>query len=319
MILRKTFVTLTLAAGCVFATDPTLLKLVPNTSKMVAGLDCDRAKGSALGQKILAEMKGEDANFQKFIDATGFDPRRDLREVLLMADGDPKSKQALVAVSGTFDQSKISAFLRGEGGIQSFYGGVELWKNPKKDDGSVALVNRTLTLFGKDDAVKAAIDRQNSSGAALPADLQQRIHDWSGNDAWFVSIASFTQMGVNSDGKNQVMPAGIPIQAIQAASAGVLFGADLQLSGEALTRSEQDAQALVDVFRFVSSMVRLNSDKPNADQLIKILDTMQLSTSGSTMKFSITVPEEQFDQIFQQRNQRTKARAARQAGAGNSM
>lgn len=311
MILRQTFLTLTLAAGSLFATDPTLLKLVPSDPTMVAALDCERAKGSTLGQKILAEMKDEDSGFRKFVEATGFDPRRDLREVLVVTTtGDPKTQKPLVAVTGTFDPVKIATFLRGEGGVQSFYSGVELWKNPKKDDGAIALVNGTLTLFGKEDVVKAAIDRRNAGGGAIAADLQQRINAWSGNDAWFVSTASFTQMGVNSDGKNKVMPGNIPVEAIQAASAGVRFGSDLQISGEALTRSDKDAQALVDVFRFVASMVRLNSDKPNADQLVKIFDTMQLSTSGATMKFSITVPEEQFDNIFQRRMQRARARTA---------
>lgn len=182
--------------------------------------------------------------------------------------------------------------MRSEGAVQAIYGGVEVWNNPKKgDDGSVAIINRSLALFGKDASVKAAIDRRNSGGAVLTSDLQKKVDEWSVNDAWFVSTAGFTQMGVNSDGKNKVMPAGIPVEAIQAASAGVRFGADLQVSAEALTRSDKDAQALVDVFRFVASMVRLNSDKPNADELIKILDTMQLSTSGATMKFSSPSPK----------------------------
>ncbi|WP_321477697.1 hypothetical protein [uncultured Paludibaculum sp.] len=319
MIVRNLFLSFTLAAGWAFATDASLLKLVPGDAKMVAGLDCDRAKGSALGQRILSQMKDEDKGFQNFVESTGFDPRRDLREVLVVSNGDPKSDRTLVAVTGTFDQSKISAFLRSEGGIQSFYGGVEVWKNPKKEDGSVAILNRSLALFGKDSAVKAAIDKQNSGGSALPADLQARVNQWSVNDAWFVSTAAFTQMGVNADGKNKVMPGGIPVEAIQAAAAGVRFGSDLQVSAEALTRSDKDAQALVDVFRFVASMVRLNSDKPNADQLAKILDTMQLSTSGSTMRFSLTIPEEQFDNFFQQKNHGVRVKTVRNARNGNAL
>ncbi|MBN9658591.1 MAG: hypothetical protein J0H49_10460 [Acidobacteria bacterium] len=319
-MLRRTVLTLTLAAGWAFASDPTLLKLVPSDAKMVAGLDCERAKGSALGQRILSEMKDEDQGFQKFIEATGFDPRRDLREVVMASDGNSKGERALVVVSGTFDQSKINSFLRTEGAVQAIYGGVEIWNNPKKgDDGSVAILNRSLALFGKDASVKAAIDRRNSGGTVLPADLQKKVDEWSVNDAWFVSTAGFTQMGVNSDGKNKVMPMGVPVEAIQAASAGVRFGSDLQVSAEALTRSDKDAQALVDVFKFVASMVRLNSDKPNADQLVKIFDTMQLSTSGATMKFSLTIPEDQFEKFFQHKNNGVRMKAVRNNRAGNAL
>ncbi len=310
-MLRRTFLTMTLAAGLAAAADPALLNMIPKDPQVIAGIDFVRAKSSPFGQRILAEIKDEDKGLKELIESTGFDPRRDLREVVMASDG-KTGERTVILVRGTFDQSKINALLGSQGGAKSIYNGVELWTNGKsaKPDGTVAIVDSSLAIFGKDAAVREAIDRRSASGSALSADLQRRINEWSANDAWFITTASFAEMGINKDGKNRVMPNGLSSDAIRSASAGVRFSKDVQVSGEALTRSEQDAQALVDVFKFITSMIRLNSDKPQASEALKIAESMQVSISGATVKFSLAIPEEMLDKMLEKKTQRAE-RAAR--------
>jgi len=309
-MLRRTFLTMTLAAGLAAAADPALLSMIPKDPQVIAGIDFARAKSSPFGQRILAEIKDEDKGLRELIESTGFDPRRDLREVVMASDGKTGERTVILA-RGTFDQSKINALLSTKGGTKSFYKGVEIWTDGRstKPDGCVAIVDSSLAIFGKDLAVKEAIDRRSASGSALSADLQRRINEWSANDAWFITTASFAEMGINKDGQNRVMPNGLSSDAIRSASAGVRFAKDVMVSGEALTRSEQDAQALVDVFRFITSMIRLNADKPEASEALKIAETMQVTVSGATVKFSLAVPEEMLDKMMERK--RPGARAAR--------
>lgn len=303
MMFRRTLLTLVFSAAVAAASDPTLLNMVPKDPRMIAGVDIDRARSSSLGQRIIAEMKDEDKGLQELIASTGFDPRRDLREIVLASDG-KATDRSLVIVRGSFDQSKINAFLRTKGAAASIYKGVELWADPKNSgkDGVIAFVNTSLALFGQTAAVQEAIDRRSASSPAFSADLQSKVREWSVNDAWFISTSSLSELGVNSDGKNKVMPQGISPDSIRAANAGVVFGKDILVTGEALTRSDKDAQALVDVVRFIMGMIRMNSDKPDASELLKVLDSMTLTTSGASMKFSLAIPEEQFQKMFDQKH-----------------
>lgn len=314
MILKRTLIALILTAGLTFAADPALLQLVTRDARMVAGIDFSRAKNSPFGQKILAEMKEEDQGFQKLVTSTGFDPRRDLQEVVIASSGVPKQGGTVVLVRGVFDQTKISQFLRSEGAVQSLYKGVELWKSPKdkSGEGAIAFVNTSLAIFGTDATVRAAIDRNQAAGEGMTADLAVRVSEWSArNDAWFVSNASLQEMGVGKTGQNAILPGGLTVDSIRQASGGVRFGSTVDVSGELTTRSDQDAQALADVFRFISSMVRLNADKPGAAEAQKIVDSLQLSTSGPAMKFSLSVTEEQLERMLENKKKAASKVAAR--------
>jgi hypothetical protein len=71
------------------------------------------------------------------------------------------------------------------------------------------------------------------------------------------------------------------------------------ISGEAVTRSDKDAQALVDVFRFLAGLIQLNSqDNKVAGQVSTLLDNMDLKTSGSVMTMSLAIPEQQLEQLL---------------------
>lgn len=303
MLLRQAFLALACTATLAAAADPALLSLVPKDPVMIAGVDVARARSSAFGQRILAEMKDENKNFSQLVESTGFDPRRDLQEAILATDG-KNGDSTVILVRGSFDPSKISAFLRAKGGAPSVYKGVELWSDSKKanPDGAFAIVDSSLAIFGKDAAVRAAIDRRAASNPALSAELQKRIAEWSANDAWVITTAPFAELGINKDGQNRVMPMGLAPDAIRTASAGVRFSTDILVSAEALARSDKDAQALADVCRFIVSMLRLNSDKPGAAEALKVADSLQTSVSGSTVRVSFTVPEDLLDTMMQRKH-----------------
>src|SRR5690242_10879057 len=81
--------------------DPQLLKLVMPDAKVVSGVDLDRIKAAPFGQFFLSQLPA-DAAFEQFVAATGFDPRRDVHEVLMASPGDPQRKSGLLLVRGAF-------------------------------------------------------------------------------------------------------------------------------------------------------------------------------------------------------------------------
>ena len=82
-------------------------------------------------------------------------------------------------------------------------------------------------------------------------------------------------------------------------SGGIRFGDTVTISAEAVTRSEKDAQALVDVVKFFAGLVQLNRQKnPAAGQVATLLDTLKTSTAGNVTTISLAIPEQQLEQLL---------------------
>ena len=110
------------------------------------------------GQFILRQMP-EDGDFAKFISASGFDPRRDLQEVLMATATGQKS--GLVAARGTFDPQKIAALATADGKhIVSQYNGAQLLVSTEAASPALAFFDGNFAVAGDLVSVKAAIDRR---------------------------------------------------------------------------------------------------------------------------------------------------------------
>ena len=76
--------------------DQGLLNLVPSGSKALSGVQVDKSKDSPFGQYLLNRMQDGDSGFENFVQSTGFDPRRDVQELLFAATGDPTQMRTAV-------------------------------------------------------------------------------------------------------------------------------------------------------------------------------------------------------------------------------
>src|SRR5258708_38237966 len=114
---------LTAFSGALSAADPQLLNLVMPDAKVLAGVNVEQAKGTQFGQYVLNQLQSQDAEMQKLITLTGFDPRRDVREVLVASDGNVQNKIGLGLARRTFDVAKITAAATAHGAGTENYNG----------------------------------------------------------------------------------------------------------------------------------------------------------------------------------------------------
>jgi len=117
--------TLTMTAGLAGilpakAADLQLLNLVMPDAKVVAGVNVEQAKGTQFGQYLLSLAQNHDPSMQELIDMTGFDPTRDVREVLVASVGTSRSS-GLVLSRGTFDVARITAAATQKKAISELY------------------------------------------------------------------------------------------------------------------------------------------------------------------------------------------------------
>lgn len=291
----------TFFAGTLPAADPNLLNLVMPDAKVVAGVNVLSAKSSPFGQYVLSQFAGN-ANFAMFTTQVGFDPTKDVNEVLTASNGDKASPGGLAMATGTFNVSAITTAAVTQGNVVTeTYNGVNLLED-NKSVGAVAFLNSTLVVAGDIASVKAAIDRQ-SAPPALPASLLSQIKTLSASeDAWFVSAVPVSSLigpnsgvvapGLGANAKTQLNVA----QQIQSANGGVKFGANVTFTGQAQADNAQDATNLAGMLQLVANMLQLQAS--NNPQAAAIGKALTVSSSGAAVSVSLTLPQDQFQKLL---------------------
>jgi hypothetical protein len=210
-------------------------------------------------------------------------------------------------VRGTFDPSKFMQ-MAGANGAAISYNGTQVIQTSKAADAAWAGFLGNLLVAGPQAGVKLAIDRYRGA-RKTDALLVSRIQAASSKyDAWFLTTISPAALAgsVSSNPNVKGAMAGDLVQGIESVSGGVKFGANVIVSGEALTRSDKDASALVDVVKFFASMAQSNGAKSGP---MGMLDAVQMSSEGRTVRFSLTTPEQEFEKLFAPGMSRVRSRA----------
>jgi hypothetical protein len=293
---------LVLAASATFAAvDPTLLSLLMPDAKVVAGVQVDQARASAFGQYVLSQaLPGRD--FDKLSAETGFDPRRDLREIVAGTAG-PNNQVVLIGC-GVFQPARIVTTATTQGATVTQYRGVDLifpdGANAfAKGALAVAFLDASTAAIGPADSVRAAVDRFQGGGGLTGA-LSQKARELSSQyDAWVATTDNLSSLVGNHVPNNFSQTNPQLLQAIQQFSGGVRLGqSTVSFGGEAVTRSSQDAQALADLLKFVAEMAQNRPpDAAGGPNPASLLSSAQFTTSGATTRISVEIPEKELEQL----------------------
>ena len=296
--------------------DSTLLALIPPDATVLSGVSVQQAKASVFGQYMLGQMQLDDVEFQKFIADTGFDPRRDLNFIVSATSGDSAANKTLILGRGIFNPGKIANVTQAGGAKLINYKGVDVVTHSGSDlIGALAFLDATTVVMGPLDGVKVAIDRRGQTTPALSAALVARVNALAtANDAWFlstVSPATFFNGKLDNAKVGPMIEAGL-IQSVISGSGGLKFSANgATISGQAVARSDKDASALADVFRFLVNIVGSSrGTSPEAEKFATVLETMQISTQGSSMNLSLSIPESTLEGLFMGKQHHSVDRAS---------
>jgi hypothetical protein len=301
-----------------FAADPSLLQLLIPDAQVVAGLQVDSAKSSLFGQYVLSHLSVNDTKLEQFTSETGFDPRHDVSEIVIASNwkSNTPDNRWIVVAHGVFNIPKITTTAQANGGVIAPYQGINVVTHLSSSDALVdtvlAFPDSSTALVGDLISVKAAIDRKKSNTPADASIVTKAQSVSSGKDFWFVTLVPLSNFSASVPDPNvSGAMKGNLMAAINQTSGSIRFGDTVSISVEAVTRSEKDAQALVDVVKFFAGLVQLNRQKdPTAGQVATLLDTLQTSTSGNITSLSIAIPEAQLEQLLNSvRPARAKAAA----------
>ena len=292
-----------------------LLNFATGDAQMLAGANISAARNSPFGQFVLSQMQLGDSHFQTFITQTGFDPRTDLSEVLISSTGIPgNSSKWLIAAHGSFSHAMatLEGALSTEGATITHLAGVDVITLPAAE-GPVAgaciafFTDGSTALMGDCAVVNAAAQSKGAASGAPPA-LAAKAQQWrKQSDLWFTSVLPLTQFAGALPGSGPltgVMNTGL-FKGIQQTSGGVKFassgaqGPSVQVSGEAVMDTAQNATALVNVVNFISGMIQTaKTSDPAATMFTSLLASLQASANGNTVSVNLTVPEGTLEQLF---------------------
>lgn len=298
-LLRKLLFSLVLVAAPSQAADPSLWQLIAPDAAVLIGINVGRIKSSTIGRSIVPQMQPTDEALKKMVELTGFDPLRDLEEVLIAVPPGKNQGRGLVLLRGSFEASRLLELAKlGDARLTAFQG-IQIATIQQQDPFALACLSNTLALAGDPESVRAAIARRSSPSRLNPA-LQAKASQLSATyDFWLAALTPVADLaGEVPDPKLSGM-AGEMLKSIKQASGGIKLGTKLEVSLELETRSDKDALALRDVLKFVAGMA-LTQAKPMP---ANALDSLKLTAEGPTVKLQLEIPEQQLAQMIQAQKQ----------------
>jgi hypothetical protein len=286
-------------ANCLVASasvDSGLLALAPSDAKVIGAVDVARARSSQLGQLIIARIEFG-SNTLRLFSETGFDPRRDIQDVLFAVPAD--SNSSVILARATFNPMQMEGVASAHGGSLETYRGVNIILDAgRKEDSAIAFPGSGIMVFGHLAAVERVI-RDAGAPSALDPALRQLISAISpANDAW---VASAAPISLGAAGNPRYPGMAQAMQAIEQGNAGLRFGELVQLTANAVTDSPESALAIATVVRGLVAVAQLqHGSNPYFAMLASAGDSMNLTTGGNTVHLTMSVPQQTLIQLANQ-------------------
>jgi hypothetical protein len=271
--------------------------LLPAKPAFLLGARLRSLLDSEMVRSAAAQSLPAGEQWRVLAESLGFDPLRDIDEVLIAATATGKSAPVLVVARGRFNLEKL-------GQNRPRYRNVPLLAPGKNAaDAVIGLLDSTTALAGDLAEVRAAIDRRES-GSVLGSALAARIATLRGRfDCWGFG----EQPGGFSPAK--VAPGAAPsgLDSIDRFQFGIQWTRGFDLAAELHFASLQDARELSTWLRTMEKMFR--AQEPSLDQA-----RFDVKMSGETLRLSLTVSEDQLKKAAARQTVRARAAAPAQPG-----
>jgi hypothetical protein len=319
----------TLASAGGRAVGPDELKYVPEAAAIVAYANVRDVMNSEFRQKIRTVLPDDGNKGQEeFQRETGINIEQDIDYVLAWMTPNPDKghPSGLVLLHGRFDPARLEALATSHGGIVETIDGIRIIRpDPAKRDAVnreeaekpatgdthvrlhrhhdgvapvVAFLEPGLIALGEEPVIRAAIAHGVAGGRTI-RDNQEMVNligDLEGSsNVWAVGrMEALTANATLPEPLAQHLPA------VKWFSASSHVGAGLSGLLRAEARDEEAAKNLRDVLQGFMAMARLHAGtKP---ELAPVMQSLQVSGTGTTVALSFEVPPALVDALVQLKN-----------------
>jgi hypothetical protein len=257
--------------------DPALAAFIPPDAVALAGVQMDQVRETPIYRKLALEKRVP--RFENFRTESGFDPSRDIHELLLAGDG----QNVLAIARGTFGAKPAGDLTASE------YKGYTLYAKGQGE--AIAFLDNTIALGGAAQSVRAAIDEYKSGAHPAPRDLMARagalptdMQIWAVVTGWRGATADQLRAMGNLANLDRVL------RLVGGASLTVDLrtGVHAKFTGD--SRTEADAKTLADSLRGLATVARMGVQR-NPD-LLRALDGIQVNEDGKVVRVNVDIAED---------------------------
>jgi hypothetical protein len=268
--------------------DPALAALVPADTVYLLGADMERLSRTPAWQK-LETLALPDLN--RFTQATGLDPRHDIREVMVCSNG----TGAVTVLRGSFRESDLAPRLQSRGAASLSYRGHTLYTS---DHAAVTFLDSSTATAGATASVEGIIDAHDRGGSGLPVALEPLVQTIPSRDQlWLVRAGGSPGMRFGENDESRLGSIVQMLRGIKTVVLGIDFSNGLDLSARMQCDTDNDAAHIHDALRGAIGFARLNTPD-NRPELLKVYDAIQVSQEKSLVTASASVSSEQVDQAL---------------------
>ena len=321
--------------------DRALLALLPPQATSLIGADIARLKGTPLYRHMEEQSKadGKSRNqIDEFVALTGFDPRRDVEELLMASWVEGNEPQFVAVARGRFPIAALSReILQNKGRVENYRGvqvfGPEARPRPqlgpdagerrkrlegqaaparRDEHGEFAFLDDRTALAGSRFGVRSAIDRKLGGGPSLlgnTALLSRAQSIASSNQVWAVSQrpGEIVAKALPQDGPANASNFARIFSSMQYSTFALdlLNGLDLKASG--LCRSAEDAKTLADAARGIVALGRLTLSQKEPE-MMTVFDGIQVSEKGEELEILVHIERQAFENLLEKSRTKTPVR-----------
>jgi len=283
-------------------TGPVELSYVPADAAVVAYANVRDVMTSQFRERFREALPEQNEGRDELLRETGIDVERDIDHVVACMIPTEGKQGGLVVVRGRFNTTHLETLAREHGAVVEEYRGKRLLVGTMPHgDGShgqptLAFMETGLVAIGDDTSIRRSIDAQMSGQSVMGNDeLMKLVGDIdTGANAWAVGrVDVLAQQAKLPDEVSRQIPA----LKWFAATGRINGGFTGTLRAEA--RDEEAAENLRDVVRGLFALAKMQAGSD--PRVAALVQTLQLSGTGTTVELSFTVPTEVIDLLGQAR------------------
>ncbi|MGH1362105.1 MAG: hypothetical protein ACRBF0_01020 [Calditrichia bacterium] len=282
---------------------------IPSDVRGIAYMNLDKLRTSPMFSSIVDSMEkrmDDTSDYQEMIEATGFDVRTDVDELIIAFNrpGNDHEKAGLVIAKGSFDPDRMLNFIKEkdrEGRLlNESYESFTIYM-PDNNDNSFCFADQHHVVAGKKDMVKAWLDNFSNESSTLSNEaLKASINKLRFKDTFWAVVDAATMMdemmAQMSDEALDRMPA---IRSIQEVHMSMDVSKNLKVDGRGHFDNSENALLFHDSFKGIMAMAKLSmgSDRDAMDVINKI-DIQQNKTD---VNFYMEMTREDIDRLIEKR------------------
>jgi hypothetical protein len=220
-----------------------------------------------------------------FARETGFDPRRDVREMLIGSN----QKELVMGVRGAFPEHNF------EGITKQTYKSYTLYTRGK---GGFALIDSSTAVAGTLQAVKTALDRRSAGDRTRPDDLLARARQIPAeNQIWSVANGIDNLLTAQVPETGNLGNAGRILRSLENTTVVADLRAGINGSLTGLCRTEPDAKNLADAARGLIGLGRLSVPEKEPE-LLRLWDGIKVDQQQRTVTLTVSVSEDLVEKLL---------------------